>query len=396
MDQEARDILITNRIRLFSRAPFFGHLGMNLFLVEDNSIPTLATDGYNIYYNPSFVKNLNKTKDEVIFGIAHEIVHCALYHITRGKHKNHPIWNIAIDHATNLALVEAGFTIIKTIKLYCDKKYENMTSEAIYDDIFKSAKFDPDGVYINSDSSFGSIDIHPGDKDFPKGKNSNEDKTPELEQKWKEAIISAYEATKNSTLNKIPGSLIKIIEELKSPKIKWYEILNNFITEYLKSDYTWMKPNKRFFHSGIIMPSLNDIQKIKISVAIDTSGSISSDDLVSFLSEIYSIISIYDSYEVNIACFDTSVRSVSCLKSEEDFDEYMGMIAGGGGTDFCVWWDWAKENEWLEDSSCVIFFTDGYPGGRWIPDGMDSPEIFWIVKGSTNVAPVGTTLFYND
>ena len=63
LDREVREQLITARVGLLLRAPFFGNLSTRLKLVNaDEWCPTAATDGRNFYYNSRFVDMLNPKK----------------------------------------------------------------------------------------------------------------------------------------------------------------------------------------------------------------------------------------------------------------------------------------------------------------------------------------------
>jgi len=65
------------RTQLLLNQPFFGTLGLRLKLVP-GSLPTMATDGSRIVYNPVFVGELKPAELEGV--LAHEVLHCALGH----------------------------------------------------------------------------------------------------------------------------------------------------------------------------------------------------------------------------------------------------------------------------------------------------------------------------
>lgn len=403
IDEKAHVSMVRARNAMLFTQPFFGSLVMNLWLEENTSMPgfsTAATDGKKLFYNPDYINQLNKESPDneyVKSLVAHEALHCVFEHVTRKGNRNHLIWNYACDYIVNDNLKEAGFKVHNTWLL--NSKYSGWTADKVYDDLVKNLKFSEDGTPINLPGEGGGelADHHLGDDAFPDKESvaENSYSAEELEEKWKDALASAYEAGKEA--GNIPGSIHKLMDSITKPKIKWHEVLRNRISEYMKSDFTWMRPNKRFFNSGIILPDMDKIQKISLAIAIDTSGSISTKDMAAFMGEINSIVNMYSDFEINVACFDTKVESIACLKSQDDFDQYLDQLKGGGGTDFMAWWDWALNEEWYDKTNAVLFFTDGYPGGKWLPDeAMYGKDIFWIVKGSNNKGPVGTTLFYDD
>ena len=68
------------RVQLLLSYPFFGTLCLRLKLIPGN-LPTLATDGSRIVYNPTFVVELKPAELEGT--LAHEVLHCALGHQSR-------------------------------------------------------------------------------------------------------------------------------------------------------------------------------------------------------------------------------------------------------------------------------------------------------------------------
>jgi hypothetical protein len=144
---------------------FFGGLLSRLIIRENRGVKTMSTDGVSIHYNPKFVNEL--TDGEIMWVIAHEVLHCALLHFLRmpGKDvKTIRIWNYATDYALNQMLTpvdesnpdnpkpsEKG-SIGKFIKgsLYpgCgrvpyDKEFVGLSADAIYSILIKNG-FEPD------------------------------------------------------------------------------------------------------------------------------------------------------------------------------------------------------------------------------------------------------------
>lgn len=98
------------KIKLLVKYPFFGSVVANSTFVEEPSISTAATDGENIYYNPSFIESL--TDDQKVFVFAHEICHIAFDHIFRSEGKDNKLWNIATDSVINAFLIQDGLPMI--------------------------------------------------------------------------------------------------------------------------------------------------------------------------------------------------------------------------------------------------------------------------------------------
>jgi hypothetical protein len=92
--------MTAGRIMLLKDSPFFGDLAIKLNLKEDKNLrfKTMATDGFNLYYDPGFVMKMDI--QEIKWIICHEIMHCVLNHFLR-KQADPSTWNAACDYALN-------------------------------------------------------------------------------------------------------------------------------------------------------------------------------------------------------------------------------------------------------------------------------------------------------
>lgn len=115
--------------------PYFGAFINKLMPVYTFMIKTQAVDGKHLFINPQFTANLDLTGK--VFVMAHEIMHCVLNHIRRGKGHDPEKSNIAADYEVNISLegmklVKAD--VIKKLGALYDPKYAGWGYEKIYDD----------------------------------------------------------------------------------------------------------------------------------------------------------------------------------------------------------------------------------------------------------------------
>ena len=114
--------------------PFFNAFISKLRPIYTFKVETQATDGYNLFINPQFTYNLDLTGK--VFVLAHEIMHCVLNHMRRGRNHDPKKSNIAADYEVNSWINDIGLikdsTILKLGALY-DKKYSGLGYETIYD-----------------------------------------------------------------------------------------------------------------------------------------------------------------------------------------------------------------------------------------------------------------------
>lgn len=116
--------------------PFLGAFTGKLRTVYTFHVDTQATDGYNLLVNPWFTYNL--TLEEKVFVLAHEIMHCVLNHMRRGKGHDPEKSNIAADYECNDTLADemkiVSPSVLKGLGAYYDKKYDGWGYEKIYAD----------------------------------------------------------------------------------------------------------------------------------------------------------------------------------------------------------------------------------------------------------------------
>ncbi len=101
----------------------------------------------------------------------------------------------------------------------------------------------------------------------------------------------------------------------------WQSILRKFLTPSTKKEPTYMRPDKRLFHRGIVMSTSRKVQKGKeldLVIAVDTSGSITKDVLRTFKSEILSIIKEYKQIRFKILFFTNKVYAEINVDTTKD------------------------------------------------------------------------------
>jgi len=395
IDREVRELLVTARVGMLLRASFFGNLATRLKLVNaDAWCATAATDGRNFYYNSRFIKLLKPKEIEFLFG--HEVLHCVYDHFGRRGERDHQLWNIANDYCVNgdLKKHRVGEFITSVPCLY-DSKFEGKSSEEVYDILYENAeKLDLDSLLDKMlDEHMDGEGDGDGDGDEDgKGKRPklSDEERAKIRDEIKEAVLSAAQTCEAGNL---PSGVKRLIQDLTEPQMDWRELLRMQLESTIKSDYTWMRSSRKGWDMDAVMPGMRATEAIDIAVAIDTSGSISSDQCKDFLSEIKGIMESFDSYRIHVFTFDTDTYNPQQYDSDnlEDITEY--DIQGGGGTDFDAIFKYLKNAE-IEPKRLVVF-TDGYPFGSWGDENYC--DTVWIIHGDKNPnPPFGTFALYDS
>ena len=194
---------------------------------------------------------------------------------------------------------------------------------------------------------------------------------------------------------KVPAEVERMIKELTEPKITWRELLRQQIQSTIKNDFTFQRPSRKAWHSGVVLPGMNYDETIDIAIAIDMSGSIGNKQAEDFLGEVKGIMDEYQDYNIKLWCFDTKVYN------EQDFTADNGQelldyeIFGGGGTDFDCNWEYMKEHD--INPKRFIMFTDGYPWDSWgDADYCDTIFVIHSHHDKNLQAPFGITTHYEE
>jgi predicted metal-dependent peptidase len=356
--------------RLVIREPFFASILLGLDTKESPRFPTFATDGKRLWYNPTFAATLSD--DELIGVLCHEVLHCAHLHPWRRGSREKEPWNWAIDYIANEILTKNGFKLPKDCLL--DARFDGMSEEKVYAELMKNP---PQGGGKGQGQGHGwnigeSLDA-PGD----------EAERSESEARMKVEILRAAKVAKMH--GKLPAGMESLLDELVNPKTPWQEVLRNFLTAVARNDYSWRRPNRRYAHTGVILPSLHSYSLGTVAVAVDTSGSCV-EEFNKFLSETQGILDICRPEKVVFMQCDAAIHEV---KELEQGDRMEAKVKGFGGTDFRPCFDLLDQRG--DQIACLIYLTDTY---GTFPDAPPQYPVLWGVTTDGDV-PFGQTVRLN-
>lgn len=309
--------------------PFFASVLLGMDFVEvpaDHQIDTMATDGRRIYYNTAFVDNLTLVHTASV--LVHEVMHVIFKHHLRlaevtaklgGTDRSWAqLWNVATDFAINLQLRDEENMSLPVPHLY-DKQYAGMTAEEIMDRLIQKSASIP--------ASGGIGEVLPGKNED--GSDMNESDITRAEIDLNAQIIQAGMAAKR--MGKLPGFAKDMIDKLTESRADWREALASFVSTGKQFGYDWNRPNRRFLQRGIVLPSFGAQGLPAINAVLDTSGSISREAYIQFLSELNEAIQIFEIEDVMIVQCDAAVSSIE-RRSISDGDLVL-QRNGFGGTD---------------------------------------------------------------
>lgn len=342
-------------------AAFLGCIMCSITFSWDESIPTACTDGVSLSWNPTWFMTLpEKTRNTVL---VHELWHVARLHPLRGGNRNHQIWCIACDAVVNNALKADGYSFDGITPILMPE-YNGMSEEQIYELLMANNPNNQQSSW--SGDQTGDSDLKPADGI--------------VAQQVTNTVVRAVQAAK--MMDKA-GNAVGQVEELVSnflkPIIPWQAMLYNYFESMLSDEYSWSRPNRRY--SDMYLPSkIEEENKLKdLHYYFDTSGSVSSDEIRRFNSEVAYIKETFNPEKLTIIQFDVAIRKTIVVTQADQFNSL--NVTGRGGTSLkCV------HDHIIETKPTVsIIFSDL----RCTPMQELSKEfpVIWVVVDNPNRNP---------
>jgi predicted metal-dependent peptidase len=359
-------------------------------------LPTAATNGRDVMYNPNFIDTLSDK--QLTFVVLHEALHKVFQHMTiwRKLWKENPMLaNIAADYVVNNTIIEADpHGEVATMPEMClyDKRFANMTTKQVFDILKQEPPPTGDGGGGGSgdgsgeDKPQGGHDHH----DWEGAEQLTADEVKEVQKQIDQALRQG-----EIIRGKMAGNQNRSIQELLEPKVDWREQLREFVNATCKNkDKTsWKRPSRRFIGQDIYMPSMIGETVGKLVVGIDTSGSIGNEELNEFLSEVVGICDDVTPESLELIYWDYDVAAHETY----NIGDYDGLAtttkpAGGGGTRV------GSLNSYLKDKritpEAIIVLTDGYVESDWGGD-WDAPTL-WAITSRGVTSPHGKSIYLGE
>ena len=373
------------RERIARRTTFFASILFNAKLVESTKHQTIWTDGINVYFNPDYVTQ----NDEFIEGDILEVVmHCAMQHIDRRKHRELDRWNEASDLSIR-PLVHQFFRQHPELHQK-DGLYPDKAAEEIYELLEEQgSQKPPPGGGAKSEGAGQDKSEQPGGMMEPE--EGQEEAAEEAAKQWSRATANAVD--KATKAGNMPGNIKRLIEQLiPADKLDWRDLARDMSRDAKsKTSRSWSRVNRR--HNGHDgnppMPGYADDNIYNLIICFDVSGSVDDDMLKDMKSEAAALIDQDLVNQATLIAVDTSPRDVEVVTNSEGVLNWTPH--GGGGTDFRSAMALIKEE--YGNSVGMIFLTDM----ETMSFGEEPPfPCVWVnfAPANNKKAPFGRTVEY--
>jgi predicted metal-dependent peptidase len=339
--------------RLRQKTPFFGALALFLRYGLDERIPTACTDGVRVLFNPAFVDSLTAVELDAV--MVHELLHAALLHVPRRGTRDPYLWNVAADIVIN-GMIRKDKGLKLPLNPCIDRKLENHEVEEVYE-VLRSRSSPPDITWIG-------VDLIPGDE------AGNESHHHEIKAYWRQSLQQAAAVQRMHGQGDLPTGLQRLIDGITDPQIDWRSALWRFLVR-TPVDFTGF--DRRLIGRGIYLEAL-DGESVSVRIAIDTSGSISDEQLGTFLSEVREILRLYPQIDCELYYADAALHG-PFTPDHDDFEKPVG----GGGTCFEPFFDHMEKQFHTHNHAVLVYLTDGF--GSFPKKAPDHPTLWVVTPG---------------
>lgn len=355
---------------------FYGHILCQLPRIYTTSIPTMAVGrakggcSISLFINPEYVESIfkehgrEKATNHVHQVLLHEIMHVIFRHLYIDKPDKNKL-AIACELSVNSYIDRTKLVEMGTFPE--DFKLKPKLSVEEYYNLLKFPESKKIKITIGGGGGSGKND----NSDGSSGKETGDDKNTitiylqDSHDKWEEIkddkisqilvsdiVRKAKELTeRKGQWGNIPGEIREAVGDMletREQMISWETALRDFIASSSETllDYT----NKRYSKRYGTRPGTKKEDVLDLAIGIDTSGSISNDDLEVFFSELYWI----SRQNVKITVFECDTE-IGREYPFEDWDPNLPLY-GGGGTDL----EPVIKEASARKFDALIYFTDAY------------------------------------
>lgn len=208
------------------------------------------------------------------------------------------------------------------------------------------------------------------------------------------------EKQKNSTLDKDSAgkNSDRYIEFGLETNMSWKKLLRRCLQKERRgSSYSYLQPNRRYSNMGMTVVSRVKDKKVdvvkNVKVCVDTSGSVSPEELNLYLSQIARLTKEFDNVEGELLYWSNAVTDAGPFKNIEDLKKI--HVGSTGGTDVrCVFEylngetkvDGKYEKHKPKEMAAVIIITDGCFYNNYEDYakifGKPSYKVIWMIEGN--------------
>lgn len=352
-------------MKLLNRNAYFAYFLLGTKKMVTDIIPTAAVGFKNLnqivlYINPTFWENL-KNDEERSWIFHHEVLHLVYGHLYTGdNYQFKHVFNIAADLYINQQIGETnapqgalfpkmfnfsdGLSTQQYYDLVLNAKNQNLKS--IANKLKNGEPFEQgeDGYMTNHH-------FNPEEFEFSEKDSAEERAYKETAQELlKNQLKRVYKENEEKLRGLVPGDFSSnFSEEIKPAQISWKRILKQFVATKISNERIPTRKWPSKYHPEYTSKTNKLVSNIW--VVLDTSGSVSNEELSLFFSEIHAI---HKNEKVGVTIVETDAKVNKVYEYNGTLPSY---IHGRGGTQMSPGIE--HVNKSASRGDLLIVFTDG-------------------------------------
>lgn len=200
-----------------------------------------------------------------------------------------------------------------------------------------------------------------GENGEPGASGSTTGPSDEQFRKWEEVAHRAKALAAGTRAGDALAGLLTVPE----PKVRWEQVLRSAVARAISShgrdEQTWTKRARRQ-PPGIILPGWHAV-RAQVAVAIDSSGSMSDEQLAQCVAEVVKIAKVAEGVAIFLVVHDAAVQWEGWLRGGVGPERVQATLRGRGGTCFEPAYEAVGKARGRFDA--LVHLTDGECFGRW-------------------------------
>lgn len=399
----AKEILQLSRNQLLIHFRFLANAVAKLGVEESDSV-RFACDGKKIRYAPKAILQYYKNDKNYINRLyLHCMFHCMMQHMYTGSHYQGIYWNLACDIAVEQMILELQQPYLSThrdgaqratLALIKDK-LPAMNAELIYDYFVKNPPTEANlealiaTFEIDDHSGWLSLGQQQSEDEQSDGKKESQDLENDPDKDaWEKiarrALVELENFERDSDMDL--DAMVQQLKMVTRTRQDYRRFLKKFFSMGEVMQLNMDEFDTIFYTYGLNLygnvPLIEPLEykedkRIKdFVIAVDTSASVSGEQVQRFLQKTYDILMQSENFFSKINLYliqcDSKIQEVVRLADKEQIQEYIDQmeIKGLGNTDFRPVFNYVDQlilSGELKNLKGMLYFTDGegiYPAKR--------------------------------
>lgn len=361
MHDDFKKHLENARTYLMMVYPFYAHLIWKMRVIASSEVETAAVSiRDDLFINPKWFCEIG-TVAQRGFVLGHEVLHPALGIFWRGANHDPRKSNVAHDFVVNSILRKDKADWVLPGCLFSNE-FDGLCYEEVY---AKLPNFPSLWSGFGKNEGKGKVKSMGQDVDWSmRGGGGGEAEAREQAARWMPWVVEAAESAR--AVGRLPAHLERLVCDLVETRVPWQEKLRLAVAEVSeRCRMNWSSPSRRSVPLGFFMPR-EEFIGFDVAVYVDTSGSVSAENLRVAASEIREIIQ-QSGGRIRWLLGDATIQ----------VDEWVGEndvtnMKGGGGTSFVPVFEHLEENP----VKMLVVFTDSW---GTMPSSEPIYPVVWAV-----------------